>query len=351
MRRASLLASDPPRRASRPLLQTRVSPAALCHLPAGSPRAVLAALLALLSSLPPAEGLHARTHAIELRDRGFTVIRDAPVGKQLASRVAGDCSDALESYLERVAAAGCDPIERLYSFSEICHRQRLRWDIKLPDSARWRTLCSDAMAAASHVIEELHSLPVHEDDRGLRVPNGLLPARPRALMAGAVISRAGATMQRFHADAPAEGLHARLSSKFPRHRLFTIFIPLVDIAEDADGTQFWPGSHLHRSGLPRYEEAIERSGALENDELALSEMEAPACPAGGLIVYDYRTFHRGLHSIGRERPVAYVLCSTGGASVWSGYKFPKLEIEHAHTLDVDLNFPRWEELQRMGFRL
>ena len=54
------------------------------------------------------------------------------------------------------------------------------------------------------------------------------------------------------------------------------------------------------------------------------QLEAPACRAGGIIVYDYRTIHRGLPNDlegGRERAVAYVICATGGAE--EGYNFPE----------------------------
>ena len=38
---------------------------------------------------------------------------------------------------------------------------------------------------------------------------------------------------------------------------------------------------------------------------------APACPAGGLLVADYRTMHRGLANGGRERLIAYVVLGIG----------------------------------------
>ena len=59
---------------------------------------------------------------------------------------------------------------------------------------------------------------------------------------GAIISADGAKAQTFHADAGAT--HIKLARHLPAHRLYNVFVPLVDIAEDADGTQLWPGSHL-----------------------------------------------------------------------------------------------------------
>jgi len=46
----------------------------------------------------------------------------------------------------------------------------------------------------------------------------------------------------------------------------------------------------------------------------MSAMVAPACPAGGVIIFDYRTLHRGLPNAGtRDRPISYGVCSTGWA--------------------------------------
>ena len=59
-------------------------------------------------------------------------------------------------------------------------------------------------------------------------------------------------------------------------------MPLVDVAADADGTQFWPTSHddpMHRLLPPPTCPPV---GATVS----------PACPAGGLILADYRLLHR-----------------------------------------------------------
>ena len=45
-------------------------------------------------------------------------------------------------------------------------------------------------------------------------------------------------------------------------------------------------------------------------------MEAPACPAGGLLVFDFRVLHRGLPndaSRNRDRLLAHAIVSTGQA--------------------------------------
>ena len=49
--------------------------------------------------------------------------------------------------------------------------------------------------------------------------------------------------------------------------------------------------------LGRYAAAVERAGPsrrLEDDAVAMGEMVVPACPAGGLLLWDFRTLHRGM---------------------------------------------------------
>jgi hypothetical protein len=49
--------------------------------------------------------------------------------------------------------------------------------------------------------------------------------------------------------------------------------------------------------LGRYAAAVARAGPsrrLEDDAVAMGEMVVPACPAGGLLLWDFRTLHRGM---------------------------------------------------------
>jgi len=135
--------------------------------------------------------------------------------------------------------------------------------------------------------------------------------RNSVLMAGAVVSLPGAEAQNFHAD--GSPLHFALASKLSRHRLFQVFFPLQDIAEDADGTQLWPCSHLAKRER-EFWEARGESGRVEDDPEAMEAMRAPACSVGDVLVFDYRMLHRGLPNGGpRERPVGYIVLSTGFA--------------------------------------
>ena len=111
-------------------------------------------------------------------------------------------------------AIGCDPIEQQYVFSEICHRQRNRWDMRLPTSdPAWAQLGDAAVAAATPVIREA---------QGAAAFRGVLP-----LMSGVVVSRPGARVQRFHVDATHS--HFAAAEADPTHRIYNIFVPLVDV--------------------------------------------------------------------------------------------------------------------------
>ena len=77
------------------------------------------------------------------------------------------------------------------------------------------------------------------------------------------------------------------------------------------------GSHLAGTRAAAYRAAVERSpsGALEDDALAMAQMEVPGCPAGGLYLFDFRILHRGMpNAAGRERAIAHAVLSTGWAS-------------------------------------
>jgi ectoine hydroxylase-related dioxygenase (phytanoyl-CoA dioxygenase family) len=90
-------------------------------------------------------------------------------------------------------------------------------------------------------------------------------------------------------------------------RQFQVFFPLRDIAEDADGTQFWPGSHLSKREHEFWE-------TLQDSSTSTAGAVAPACRAGDCLIFDYRILHRGLPNVGlRERPIGYAVLSTGGA--------------------------------------
>ena len=60
-----------------------------------------------------------------------------------------------------------------------------------------------------------------------------------------------------------------------------------------------------------------------------------------MIIFDFRIIHGGLPSLGRERAVAYVICSTGGAR--DETNFPPERIADLTEADADA-LPWWDEI-------
>ena len=272
-------------------------------------------------------------HAKNLQSHGFAVLANPVMDVDLVRRARDSSATRLSSLLEDVKAAGCHPFEQQYRFREIAKRQRHRWDLQLYDpgsgfdDSTWGQLGRAAVAAATPVIREAQG----------EAYTGVDP-----VMVGAVISRPGARVQRFHCDAEHE--HFLAAKADPSHRLYNVFVPLVDVQENGDGTEFW--------GAPALEDSTRALSRhfLQNAPLPPVEagIEAPACAAGGLILYDYRTVHRGLANdavSGRERAVAYVIIATGGAK--EGYNFPRMSVAEPDAETVE-NFPFFDSLQGRG---
>ena len=173
--------------------------------------------------------------------------------------------------------------------------------------------CSLAWAALRAQVEE-QALP----QLAALVPGG--GATPRILMSGAVVSRPGAGPQSFHIDGTG--------------RLVNVFVPLVDVAPDSDGTQFWPGSHLDLA-------APDAAPELEDNAAAMAAMVSPGCPAGGFLCFDYRCVHRGLANALRERAVAYFVVALE-PGVEDSHNFPHLSVLNAPA-ELTETMPFWDD--------
>jgi len=265
--------------------------------------------MAWLAIVGPVGVLQTAQHAAQLNGRGYTVVMEPVITTQLVNDCAALCHSTLAALLADVEAAGCDPNEQMYRFRNICHRQRNRWDLLLPReaTASWASLVDTVMAAATPIIRAAQG-PAFTD---------VVP-----LMCGAVVSRPGARVQRFHVD--ATHTHFETAQQDPSHRIYNVFVPLVDIFEDGDGTMFWPAPVLGESSRALARHILDAP----DSTLDVRAIDAPATPAGGLIIFDYRTIHRGGANVdgpwGRERPVAYVVCATGGAR--DAHNFPQTVI-------------------------
>lgn len=118
--------------------------------------------------------------------------------------------------------------------------------------------------------------------------------------------------------------------------LLNLFIPLVDIEPETDGTQFWPGSHLD-------EAAADRAPVLTEDAAVMARMVSPGCAAGGLLCFDYRCIHRGLANANRERAVAYIVIAMTPDAV-DGHNFPPLSVWDASP-DATADMPFWDDAE------
>ena len=192
-------------------------------------------------------------HTARLRDCGFTVLTHAVVDAPRIERAGQAVCSSLVARLQSVADLGLDPKAQCYSFNDVCHRSSLRWDLEA--TAETRQISEIAMGAVAPIVSALHRLPLHAEERGLAWTRRLSPRQPRLVSHRALLSRPGAAAQKFHFDA-----RLPLGSILPSHRLFNVFVPLVDIEEGDDGTQFLPGSHLGGARNRICREALARSG-------------------------------------------------------------------------------------------
>lgn len=151
---------------------------------------------------------------------------------------------------------------------------------------------------------------------------------------GAIVSRLGAKTQPWHMDATQE--HCEAAQRDPAHRLYNLFVPLIDIEEDGLGTQFRPGSHLLEHATP----GEEAKGLLNADgaDGPTAELAAPACRAGGVIIFDHRLVLRGVANNKRERALVHGVVSAGGAVFPT--EFPKSRIRDASS-EALRRLPRW----------
>lgn len=229
-------------------------------------------------------------HGTLLRDRGFVVLPDPILSDALLESAAALSRATLAQRLLEVSAIGCDPIEQQYVFREICHRQRNRWDMRLPSSdPAWAQLCDAAVAAATPVIRQA---------QGATDFCGILP-----LMSGVVVSRPGARVQRFHVDATHS--HFAAAKADPTHRIYNIFVPLVEVLEDGDGTMFWPTVDLGSSTRALARHIMDSPSST----LDPYDVEAPACQAGGVMIFDYRRASAATH-FSALRPAHPSLCGS-----------------------------------------
>jgi ectoine hydroxylase-related dioxygenase (phytanoyl-CoA dioxygenase family) len=113
--------------------------------------------------------------------------------------------------------------------------------------------------------------------------------------------------QDWHRDGQA--LSADPSAQLPPHCI-NLFIPLVDITEDVGPTEFWPGTHIEATfhALQKEQNVTKTPTPEATADAATATILAPA---GSIILFDYRTIHRGgANKSGKQRRVLYLTYAT-----------------------------------------
>ena len=295
-----------------------------------------------------------RQHAAELSQFGLTVLSDPQLDRARLEQVRQRCSSRLSTLIDELSGA-VDPIEQHYTFTEIAHRQRLRWDLRLPeDDPLWRCACEAVLGAATPVVEQLH--PPRAAAAARTLMSGVLISRSvaahrtwlharsvRAWPPADLSARPRAGLGRRRSDGTSTATWSTCRGQLPTRtaasttascRSLTLRWRLAEphpnphpdpkpwpqtlapnpslkrcLALQADGTEFWPTSHAASAVDPSLPPPTCPP---------LGAAVAPACPAGGLVIADYRTMHRGLANVadgGRERQIAYVVLGNGDGAM------------------------------------
>lgn len=192
-------------------------------------------------------------------------------------RCAACAAQSLEGCRARLQELGIDMENQPFSFREVVHRSRGRFDMQL------------LPGAACAPVDE----PTLEDEAPwLPLLRRLLGHDARRLFTGAVVSSPGAEAQEAHMD----GFHlfgqeeAEGAIQCPPHCL-TIFVPLIDVNMQNGPTEFWPGTHH-----------------LSKEFNGSAPSFAPELTVGSAVLFDYRLIHRGLPNCsGARRPVLYMV--------------------------------------------
>jgi hypothetical protein len=183
----------------------------------------------------------------------------------------------LDAYFDILHKRNINPQTQPFAFREVCHRAPRRYDLQLGDVAHAPLPPEYTAALGDAVWQPLLSRCLGRD--------------MRHSFDGVVVAEPGAAPQKPHMDG-GHLFHAThgFSLDLPVH-MVNVFLPLVDLPLEMGPTEFWPQSHL------------------AHNVMQIEDMESIALEAqrGDAIIFDYRTFHRGLPNLSsdRRRPVMY----------------------------------------------
>ena len=194
-------------------------------------------------------------------------------------------------------------------FADIMQRDANRYDCQLSGSFGLDDVTADGPGAVwESLAKEGPWVPMIKE---LLEANGA-GKECRVYRCGCVVSLPGAGEQYWHSD----GAHLGKAAGWPETgrsdwgteldvsdwglsqaascQNVCVFVPLVDLSRTNGYTEFWAGSQ-HYDGL------LEKKGvqALPGGTDAIMD-------AGGVLLYDFRTIHRGMpNSSGAQRPILY----------------------------------------------
>jgi len=100
--------------------------------------------------------------------------------------------------------------------------------------------------------------------------------RPILSAFGAVVTLRGARMQHIHREHPLLFTHDELNQQLPTYAV-NMLLPLIDLDEEAGGTQIWEGTHKLRAS-----------------EKWQGEPSVIYTEAGSTLTFDYRLYHGGM---------------------------------------------------------
>lgn len=231
--------------------------------------------------------------ALSLAENGFVIVEPA------APSCAALIGPALRLRCEEAAVAQCEWLlaevgrrmkinvfERRFYTAEICHRvdNGLRYDMRV-DGPGGEACWTDLREAVARLARPI----IHRS--GLFAGRCAAQGEIRVDMAGCVTSFPSACHQHFHPDGPSPGL-------------VNCFVPLVDVDHRNGSTELKPGTHRDDRSA-RFQNVIAREVGIAAD-----------MPAGSLLLFDFRTHHRGREHrrSDRPRPMAYVILAAPGVS-------------------------------------
>lgn len=240
--------------------------------------------------------------ACQLRTQGFCVLRGVLPADTLVHclQESVDFFAAATRSHERLHAASTpgDPPRRSKrrrgsdpEYSNFKQRSPNRFDMTPP-----RFECDDgAPPTASWSQDWCPDLALSVAPAWLSVVAEVLGDDFQPMARGVMLSRAGAAEQEWHTDGPSLCLDTE--SALPAHAL-NVFVPLVPV-DSSNGTALVPGSHLVVN--PDDDDA---TGCGAGSPAGAT---TPQLDAGDVLVFDYRTLHRGeANTTAADRPVVYL---------------------------------------------